>query len=205
MRRRACLVAAALALGVGGANGHDRHGAADAAAPVATMTADSPFPGSIGGPFRLIDQTGAARREADPDGRVQLVFFGYATCPGICSHALPTLAALTDALAQAGAPATPVLITVDPARDTPEALAGAAAAIHPDLVALTGSAAELAAVRAAFQVESELVFVSPEHGEVYAHGSYIYVLDGEGRFLTLLPPILSVERMVEIVAGYVGG
>jgi protein SCO1/2 len=130
------------------------------------------------------------------------VFFGYADCPGICSAVFPVLAELTDRLAAAGAPATPILITVDPALDTPERLARAAAAIHPDLVALTGAPAALSAARAAFQVEAELLFVDPEHGPIYAHGSYVHLLDAEGRFLTLLPPILSPARMAEIVLSY---
>ncbi len=160
------------------------------------------FPTDIGGPFNLADQFGRTRSEVDPDGRLQLVFFGYATCPGICSAVFPALADLTDRLAAAGAPATPVLITIDPALDTPDRLRPAAASIHPDLVALTGPPDALAAARAAFQVEAELLFVSPELGPIYAHGSYIYLLDPSGGFLTLLPPILSPERMAEIVLSY---
>ncbi len=198
-------LAVGLVLAAGAGFAHDgphRPATADleSAAPVEALG----FPSRIGGPFRLVDQTGAPRSEVDPDGRTQLVFFGYATCVGICSHTLPTLADLADALDAAGVPATPVLITVDPTRDTPSALAEAARAIHPDLVALTGDEAQLATARATFQVESELLFTDPGLGPVYAHGSYIYVLDGNGRFLTLLPPILSVERMVEVVRGYVG-
>lgn len=198
------LAVAALALAAGGASAHD--GVVHAPPPPAGTAVDTAaaFPGRIGGPLHLVDQTGAPRSEVDPAGRIQLVFFGYAKCPGICSHALPTLAALTDALGEAGVAATPVLITVDPEHDTPAALAVAAPEIHPDLVALTGSPDDLAAARAAFQVESELLFVDPALGPIYAHGSYIYLLSADGRFLTLMPPILGVERMVEIVRGYAG-
>ena len=47
-----------------------------------------------------------------------------------------------------------------------------------------------------------MVFEDPEYGPVFAHGSHIYLLDADGTLLTLLPPILSPERVVEIVAGY---
>jgi protein SCO1/2 len=163
------------------------------------------FPADIGGPFRLIDQHGRPRAETDPDGRAQLLFFGYATCPGICSSVLPQLAALTDRLEEAGLAVTPILVTVDPELDTVESLARAAPDIHPRLTALTGTPEALAGARAAFGVESKLLFVSPEHGPIHAHGSYIYLLDPRGRFLTLLPPILSTERMAEIVRAYVTG
>ncbi len=199
MRLLLAALAAAATL-AGGAAAHD--GEVHATPPLPAAIDTPGFPSDIGGPFQLVDQTGAARSEADPTGRPQLVFFGYATCPGICSAVFPTLAALTDRLAEAGQPVTPILITVDPAIDTVEALGPAAAKIHPGLIALTGTETALASARDAFDVDAELLFVSPEHGPIYAHGSYIYLLDASGAFLTLLPPILTPERMAEIVLSY---
>lgn len=43
----------------------------------------TPFPIKLGGAYTLTDQTGAKRTEADPKGRLQLVFFGYAKCQAI--------------------------------------------------------------------------------------------------------------------------
>lgn len=194
MRR---LLFAVCALAAAAAHAHDE------ARPASSQRPDTgSFPTDIGGPFKLIDQHGDARTEVDPDGRPQLVFFGYATCTGICSAALPTLAHLTDLLAEAGKTVTPILVTVDPAVDTVAALRAAAPEIHPSLIALSGDAYALAATREAFQVEAELLFVDPDGRPVYAHGSYIYLLDAEGAFLTLLPPILSPARMTEIVLSY---
>jgi protein SCO1/2 len=161
-----------------------------------------PFGGAIGGPFRLIDHHGEVRTEADPAGRAQLLFFGYANCEGICSHALPMMAALTDRVAEAGQPVTPLLITIDPGLDTVEALATAVPGIHPDLVGLTGSPAALAAAREGFQVHVEKLFEDPAGHPVYAHGSYIYLLDPQGAVLTLMPPILGLDRMEEVVLSY---
>ena len=159
-----------------------------------------PFPVALGGPFALTDQHGAARTEAEPGGRLQLLFFGYAECRAICSVALPRMAEMASRAAEAGAPVVPVLVTVDPARDTPEAMRAALAPLHPDFVGLTGSEAALAAARAAFRVESEAVFEDPEHGPVLAHGSFIYLLDGAGRLLTLIPPIAEPAQGAEIIA-----
>jgi protein SCO1 len=78
----------------------------------------------------------------------------------------------------------------------------AMAKLSPDFVGLTGTDAELATAYQLFSIESSLVFEDPKSGPVYAHGSFIYLLDGQGRFLTVLPPILSTERMIEIIAGY---
>lgn len=160
------------------------------------------LPVNLGGPFALTDQHGVARTQADPDGNLQLLFFGYANCLQICSAALPQMADVADALVARGIAVTPVMITVDAARDTPEVMAEALGAYSPDFVGLTGDAAALGAAHDAFQIETVEVFHDPEYGPVYAHGSFIFVLDGAGTFLTALPPILPTNELTDIVAGY---
>lgn len=163
-----------------------------------------PLPFDLGGDFTLTDQHGATRRQADPAGHLQLLFFGYAQCQEICSVALPQMAELTTQLAKTGVAITPVLITVDPLRDTPAAMGPALEKLHPDFIGLTGDDAALADVYKLFSIESALVFDDPASGPVYAHGSFLYLLDAQGKFLTVLPPILSNDRMKEIIAGYAG-
>jgi protein SCO1/2 len=171
-----------------------------AGAAAAETPASLPF--ALGGPFALTDQTGAERTEADPEGRPQLLFFGYANCQQICSAALPLMADVADLLAAEGTELGLVMITVDPARDTVAAMASPLAAIHPGFTGLTGTEAELQVAYDAFAIEREELFVDPEYGPVFAHGSMIYLLDGSGAVQTLLPPVLSAERMAEIVRGY---
>ena len=54
---------------------------------------------SIGGPFKLTDQNGKLRSDADFRGEYTLVFFGYTNCPDVCPTTLQTL---TDAMADLG-------------------------------------------------------------------------------------------------------
>ncbi len=152
--------------------------------------------------FALIDQTGRAVTEADFAGRPMAIFFGYASCEAICSVALPSLAAALDLLGPDGAGIAPILITVDPARDTPEAMARRLAQTHPRLIGLTGSEAALAEARAVFQVETSQVAETPEGAPLYAHGSFIYLVGGEGVVKSLLRPILSPERMADLMRKY---
>lgn len=161
-----------------------------------------PFPVKLGGAFSLTNQFGERRTEADPEGNLQLVFFGYAQCQAICSVALPRMAEMAVILGEAGIRTSPILITVDPERDTPEAMRAPLANLSPDMIGLTGTEEELAAVRKLFQVEAKVVFDDPELGPVFAHGSFIYLLNGEGKLLTLIPPIMSPDQGAEIVARY---
>jgi protein SCO1/2 len=161
-----------------------------------------PFMIEITPRFALIDHTGRAVTQADFAGRPMAIFFGYASCEAICSVALPSLAAALDLLGPEGAGIVPILITVDPARDTPEAMARRLAQYRPRLIGLTGGEAALAEARAVFQVETSQVAVTPEGAPLYAHGSFIYLVGRDGMVKSLLPPILSPERIAELMRKY---
>ena len=162
----------------------------------------SPFPVSIGGPYALTDQYGQTRTQVDPDGKAQLLFFGYANCLNICSAALPLMAQVVDELADAGIAVTPVMITVAPDQDRVETMGAPLAEIHPDFVGLTGDEVALQAAYDAFNVEVEPLFEDPEYGWIYSHGSFLHLLDGDGETLTLLPPILDVAQATGIARSY---
>lgn len=162
------------------------------------------FPDIKGGDFTLVDHRGRTRTSRNPDGHFQLLFFGYANCEAICSVALPRMADAIDLLAEDDITVTPILITVDPQRDTVETLKDRVGDIHPRLIGLTGEPVALSHAYKAFQIEKSLVYEHPEAGPIYAHGSFLYLLSPDGGFETILPPILSPERIADVVKGYVG-
>ncbi len=161
-----------------------------------------PLPLPLGGPFTLTDQHGQPRTEADPHGSLQLLFFGYANCESICTVALPQMAAIAARLRARDIALTPVMVTVDPLRDTPALMAEELGKLDPAFVGLTGNDSALAAVYASYAIENSVVFTDPAGQPVYAHGSLLYLLDGQGKFLTIIPPILSDERAEEIIAAF---
>jgi len=164
--------------------------------------ASDPFPLALGGPYELTDQYGRTRTQADPQGRAQLVFFGYINCPDICTAALPLMAQITQTLAGRGIDVTPIMITISPDRDTVDSMGAPLADLHPDYIGLTGGEAALAAAYKAFSVEITPIFQDPEYGWIYAHGSFIHLLDGDGDLLTLIPPIVGPEQAAGIALGY---
>lgn len=183
------------------AHGTETHRAPDLPEQSAGVT---PLPWDIGGAFALIDHTGAARTEAEPEGRMQLVFFGYANCPGICNAALPMMAEVTDILEGRDIAVSPVLITIDPVLDTVATMGPALARISDDFIGLTGSHESLGVAYKAFQINFTKIMDDPKHGPIYAHGSHIYLMNGAGKVLTLLPPVLSPDQAAGIIAKYVG-
>jgi len=171
-----------------------------AAGPVAAQNA---FP-DVGGAFELTNQYGETRTQVDPDGAAQLLFFGYANCQEICSAALPLMAEVADLVAAQGLDVTPVMITVDPVRDTVAEMGAPLEVIDPDLVGLTGTPDALQAAYDAYGIEIEELFVDPFYGPVIAHGSFIYLLDPSGEVLTMLPPILPAPHLAQIVIANAG-
>src|SRR5262245_51363108 len=77
----------------------------------------------IGGPFHLTSETGSPVTADSFKGRKTLVFFGFTHCPDICPATLYEIGTAMSLLPKnVKAPRT-ALISVDPARDTPEELA----------------------------------------------------------------------------------
>jgi protein SCO1/2 len=136
--------------------------------------------GAIGGAFTLLDQNGRPVTDAEVIDRPALVYFGYTFCPDICPFDIVRNADAADLLAEAGHEVRPVFITVDPARDTPEVLADFAANIHPAMIALGGSAEQVAAAAKAYRV---FYSAHSDEGEYYLvdHSTFTYlVLPGHG-------------------------
>ncbi|WP_342078793.1 SCO family protein [Yoonia sp. SS1-5] len=171
------------------------------AACLASPAVSQGFPFNVGGNYALTDQYGKLRTQADPNGRAQLLFFGYANCEQICSATLPMMADIADDIAHL-ADVSPVMITVDPKRDTVENIGPPLTQYHDDFIGLTGTEEALQVAYDAFSVEKEVVFTDPAGQEIFAHGSFIYLLDPQGAVLTLVPPVMDVDQAIEIITPY---
>src|SRR5690606_16276706 len=107
---------------------------------------------SIGGPFTLTDHTGATRTDKDFRGKLMLIYFGYTWCPDVCPTAVQVMSVAIDMLGEQGNEVVPILITVDPERDTPAHLAEYVKNFHPRLVGLTGSPEAISETAKAYRV-----------------------------------------------------
>ena len=159
----------------------------------------------LGGPFSLVDHTGRAVTEADFAGRFLLVYFGFTYCPDVCPTELGTIAAALDALEDQGARVTPVLITVDPERDTPEALADYVSRFHPRMVGLTGTPQQIAAVARAYRVFYAKVNRPEMTQYLVDHSSFIYLVGPDARVRALFRPEMAPEAIAQAVRGQLRG
>ncbi|MFN3722470.1 MAG: SCO family protein [Paracoccaceae bacterium] len=95
--------------------------------------------GDIGGAFTLVDETGTTVTDADVLTKPSLVYFGYTFCPDVCPLDAARNAEAVDLLDENGIDVTPVFISIDPERDTPQVMAEFTENLHPKMVGLTGS------------------------------------------------------------------
>lgn len=137
-------------------------------------------PFQLGGAFELTDHTGRTVTERDFLGKPRLLFFGFTHCPDVCPT---TLSWLMDLVEQVGPEADiPILlVSVDPERDTPEALADYVSSFGPNIIGLTGSADQIEAVIKSWKAYSKRVPL--ENGDyTMDHTASVYLVDANGDF-----------------------
>jgi protein SCO1/2 len=150
----------------------------------------------IGGPFSLTDDTGRRVTDKDYRGRYMLVLFGFTSCPDICPAGLQLMSAALEKLGGKADRITPIFISVDPERDTPQKLALYVKNFHPRLVGLTGTPEEIAAAAKAYKVYYRKVPNENSPADYgMDHTSIIYLMDPDGEFVLHFTPTTTVEEM----------
>ena len=193
MRRRlllGCLAATVVGAGLP-AYGHEAPGAgrdreaADPAAPAFGTVID----------FELTDGGGKRVRAVDLRGRWLLIFFGYTFCPDLCPT---TLSEIAGALAQLGplaAQVQPVFVSIDPQRDTPEALREYVESFDARILPLSGNAEQLARAAASVGVVFYKVPGPTPAEYTFAHNAIVTLIGPEGGIVTRFSSDVAVDDL----------
>lgn len=199
-RAKVKLLVLALAFLVGGAGA--RASAQNDSEPSAAELMDELMWGHrpVNTSFALTDHHGKLRTHEDFRGKLLIVYFGYMFCPDICPTDLQVIAQAIDRLGPKGEAVQPLFITVDPDRDTSEALASYVPLFHPQLVGLTGAREEVRRVARGYKVYFARVSGGRMSAYVLDHSAFIYLVDAAGRYLGFLPPGTSPDRLAEAIS-----
>ena len=184
------------------AHGTENHGGSSGGIEVAVTETQQSLPIKVDANFELIDHHRNAVTNQSYQGKHMLVFFGYANCKVMCSLTLTRIGNALNIVGDSLDKLTPLVITVDPERDTPEVMKSELIKYHPNIIGLTGNESQLAQVYQGFNQSPESKGLDWEGDPLISHTSYIYMLDKNGNLETFFPPILNPQSMAKIILKY---
>lgn len=157
---------------------------------------------TIGGAFELVNANGETVTDEDVITEPSIVYFGYTFCPDVCPMDSARNADAVDVLAERGISATPVFISIDPDRDTPEAVGDFAANLHEKMIGLTGSLEQVKAASKAYKT----YFKKNEGDEDYYlvdHSTFSYLVLPEEGFVEFFRRDETAEQMADKAACFI--
>lgn len=174
--------------------------------PLGSQSAEGSGAALIGGPFALVNHEGKTVTPQDFAGKHMLVFFGFTHCPDVCPAKLNNISIALDRLGPLAGEVTPIFITVDPERDTPERMAQYVSNFSARIVGLTGTPEEVRRAAQAYRVYFAKVEM-PESASGYLmdHSAFTYLMDENGQYVTHFAYGDSIEKMTERLRRELGG
>jgi protein SCO1/2 len=136
----------------------------------------------VGGPFKLASASGEVFDSEALKGKPYVIFFGFTHCPEVCPTTLYSLTGALKDMGPAGDEIQALFVTVDPDRDTAEALRQYMGSFDNRVVALRPATAdELSAITRTFRVFYRKV-PSSDGSYTMDHTALIYLMDRNGEF-----------------------
>jgi protein SCO1/2 len=169
------------------------------AAPAEDGTAISvPASGTQSPRYLLMSPGGRAVTSEDFRGRLQLVAFGFTSCPDVCPTTLLEMVHVLSTLGTRADQVQPIFITVDPERDTADVLGAYAKSFDPRILGLTGSPALVQRAAESFGVQYQKVQEPGAPANVYTmdHSAGMFLLGPDGVLLRKFGYGTSVADMV---------
>ena len=159
-------------------------------------------PGSIGGPFELVNSAGETVTDKDVITQPSLIYFGYTFCPDVCPLDTARNAEAIDILEESGTMVTPVFISIDPKRDTPEVVGDFAYNLHERMIGLTGSPEQVKAASQAYKTYYKAHDVEDEYYLV-DHSTFSYLVLPEAGFVEFFRREIPPQEIADKIQCFV--
>ncbi|MEP2474808.1 SCO family protein [Roseobacter sp.] len=157
---------------------------------------------TIGGPFELVNGDGVTVTDQDVITEPTLIYFGYTFCPDVCPIDTARNAEAIDILADQNMSVTPVFISIDPQRDTPEVVGDFAENLHERMIGLTGSPEQVKAASAAYRTFYKAHEAEDEYYLV-DHSTFSYLVLPEKGFVEFFRREATAQDVADTVACFV--
>ena len=143
----------------------------------------------------LITSTGERASLSDFEDQVVVIYFGYTFCPDVCPTTLSTLKKAVDKLGDASDDVQVIMVSVDPARDTPDLLGEYLGFFDPRFLGMTGTEAEVAEVATVYGVFFQAEEGTVDTGYLVSHTANLRVVDREGHLKLIIPPDATSDQI----------
>jgi protein SCO1 len=146
--------------------------------------------------IQLKDQNGDIFRLSDQRGKVVLIFFGYTHCPDVCPLTLYQYQQIKAQLGDKASQVRFVFVTVDPLRDTPEAMRAYLAKFDPSFTGLSGDPNALEPVWKSYGVYAATVTTASNLDALIDHSARVYLIDPQGNWRLDYPYGIATQAFV---------
>lgn len=158
---------------------------------------------SFGTDFTLTNQNGQHVTAQQVFDKPTLLYFGYTFCPDVCPLDSSRNAEAAEILRERGLDVQTLFITVDPARDTPDVVKDFVSLFPGNMIGLTGTVEEIAAVNKGWR---NYYKVKDEEDDTYYlvdHMTNTYLVMPGNRTVEYFSRSVSPEEMADRVACFV--
>ena len=150
--------------------------------------------------FQLVQANGKPLTLADWQGRWNVAYFGYVSCPDVCPTTLAMLKQVWKSLDERGLRDRVRIsfVSIDPQRDTPEMLGKYVAFFSPDFLAATGSDEQLTRLTRSLGLLYSRT--TGRNGEIQVdHSGSAVIIDPQGRLVGMFrPPFAAADVAADL-------
>lgn len=152
--------------------------------------------GDLGGAFELVNGQGETVTDKQLITEPTLIYFGYTFCPDVCPLDVSRNAEAIEILEERGQSVTPVFISIDPERDTPEVVAEYAEIMHPRMIGLTGTPEQVKVASQAYRTYYK-AHDAVDDEYLVDHSTFSYLVLPEIGFVDFFRRELTPEDMAD--------
>lgn len=159
---------------------------------------------AIGGDWKLVDHNGVTRTDKDFLGQWLAIYFGFTHCPDICPDEIEKMCQVVDMLEKSkDVPnLVPLFITVDPERDSKEAVKKYCAEFSPKLLGLTGTSQEIDVATRAYRVYYSAGPKDEDGDYIVDHTIVMYLINPKGEFVDYYGKDKTASQMAKSISGH---
>lgn len=134
----------------------------------------------IGGPFEALRSDGKSISQDDMIGRPHLVFFGFTHCPDVCPTTLYEASQWLEKLGSDADRLDIYFVSIDPQRDTVDALAEYLSAFDERIIGITGTTQQIDTMVKAWRVYAQRQEIEGDY--TMNHTATTFLMDAKGKF-----------------------